>query len=146
MRIIVDGDGCSGRESIEKVAKEYSIPLYLYCDINHSITLNYGEVIVCDSHFQSVDMVIFNKTLKNDIVVTQDYGVAAMVLSKGAYAISPTGFIYEEDNIDRLLFERHIKSKVRRGGGKIKGPRKRNKEDDDRLYNTLRDIITKGLQ
>lgn len=141
MRIIVDGDGCAGMHIIEKVASKYNIPLKVFCTYNHNISLNYGEVSFIDIAFQSVDMVVFNETLKNDIVVTQDFGVAAMVIGKKAYALSPKGYIFSEGNMDRLLFERHISSKVRRSGGRTKGSKKRDSEDDDRLYKSLVKLI-----
>ena len=143
MRIIVDGDACPGISIIENIAKKYNIELILYCDINHYINLNYGEVRVVDSGFQSVDMKIANECKSGDIVISQDYGVAAMALGKGALAISPRGYIYDNDNIDRLLFERHLSQKNRRAGGKSKGNHKRNKEDDDRLYYNLEVLIEK---
>ena len=95
MRILVDGDGCAGRDIIESVAKKHQLDLIVYCDINHVITLNYGEVKVCDSEFQSVDNILFNNCIAKDIVVTQDCGVAAMVISKKAFAVSPSGFVYD---------------------------------------------------
>ncbi|WMJ79592.1 YaiI/YqxD family protein [Clostridium sp. MB40-C1] len=141
MRIIVDADSCPGREYIEKAAKEYNIEVNMYCDINHIIESDYSSVKIVDSGFQSVDMYIVNESAKGDIVVTQDYGVAAMVLGKKAYAISPKGYIYSDDNIDKLLFERHISSKVRRSGGKTNNPKKRTSEDDERLYKNLVKLI-----
>ncbi|WP_027634574.1 YaiI/YqxD family protein [Clostridium hydrogeniformans] len=143
MRIIVDGDGCAGKEVIESLAKEFSVVLKLFCSYNHSITLKYGEVKYIDPSFQSVDMVVFNECKSGDIVITQDFGVAAMVLSKGVYSISPKGYIFSDNNMDRLLFERHIGSKVRRGGGRTKGPKKRTSEDDERLYKNLKYLIEK---
>lgn len=143
MRILVDADACPAKEIIEEVAKEYNKELIFYCDLNHVLFPSYGEVKYMDSGFQSVDMKIANDTKEKDIIVTQDYGVAAMVLGKKAYAINPKGFIYSEDNIDKLLFERHISSKVRRGGGKTSNPKKRKKEDDDRLYKNLIKLINK---
>ena len=112
MAIIVDGDGCAGRDIIEEVAKKYSVPLKIYCDIHHVINSDYGEVIVMDSGFQAVDMKVANEAKNGDIVVTQDYGVAAMVLGKKSYAISPRGYIFSENNIDILLLERHISATV----------------------------------
>ncbi|MCY6369734.1 YaiI/YqxD family protein [Clostridium ganghwense] len=142
MRIIVDADACPGREYIEKAAKENNnIEVIMYSDINHVINSNYSIVKIVDSGFQSVDMKVANETARGDIVVTQDYGVAAMVLGKKAYAISPKGYIYSNDNIDRLLFERHISSKVRRSGGKTSNPKKRTEEDNERLYRNLLKLI-----
>lgn len=141
MRIIVDGDSCPSRDIIEKAAKELSIEMDIFCDLNHHITSDYSNVICMDSGFQSVDMAIFNHVKSEDIVVTGDFGVASMVIGKDAYAVSPKGYVFTEKNIDRLLFERHISQKIRRSGGKTKGPKKRLEEDDVRLYNSIITII-----
>lgn len=143
MRIIVDADACPGKHVIEGIAKKYGLELIYYCDINHVINSDYAVVKYMDSGFQSVDMKIANEAKSGDIIVTQDFGVAAMVLGKKSYAINPKGYIYSEDNIDKLLFERHISSKVRRSGGKTFNPRKRTSEDDDRLkYNLIKLVET----
>lgn len=141
MKIIVDADACPGRNIIENTAEEYSIEVILYCDINHVINSNYSTVKYMDSGFQSVDMAVANAAVKGDIVVTQDFGVAAMVLGKKAFAISPKGYIYDDENIERLLFERHLSAKIRRGGGKTSNPKKRTDEDDERLHKNLLKLI-----
>ncbi|MBE6072544.1 MAG: YaiI/YqxD family protein [Clostridium butyricum] len=141
MRIIIDGDACPGISIIEKIAKKYQLPVIIYCDINHFIQSNYSDVRIVDSGFQSADMYIMNETKENDIVISQDYGVAAICLSKKAKGINPKGYIYTEKNIDRLLEERHISQKIRKAGGRTSGPRKRNKEDDMRLENNLIKLI-----
>lgn len=141
MRIIVDGDACPGISIIENIAKQYKLDLILYCDINHYINLDYGEVKVVDSGFQSVDMYILNVCKEKDIIITQDYGVAAICLSKKSYVINPKGYYYNEENIDRLLEERHISQKIRRAGGKTNNPKKRTKDDDIRLEKNLLKIV-----
>ena len=146
MAIIVDGDGCAGRDIIEAVAKSYNVPLKIYCDIHHVINSEYGEVIVMDSGFQAVDMKVANEAKKGDIVVTQDYGVAAMVLGKRSYAISPRGYIFSENNIDKLLFERHISAKVRRGGGKTGKHKKRSEDDNTSLRDNLIRLVERSLR
>ena len=141
MRIIVDGDACPGRSIIEDLGKEHGLEVIIYCDMNHVLTSDYSQIKYMDSGFQSVDMAVANEAKVNDIVVTQDYGVAAMALGKRAYAISPKGHIYDNENMDRLLFERHISQRVRKGGGKTSNPRKRTKDDDDRLHENLFKLI-----
>lgn len=141
MKIIIDGDACPGISIIEKVAKIKEIPVIIYCDINHFIQSNYSEVKIVDSGFQSVDMYVINETKTGDIVVSQDYGVAAICLSKKAKVINPKGFIYDEKNIDRLLEERHLSQKIRRGGGKTSNPKKRTQEDNLRLEKNLKYLI-----
>lgn len=144
MRILIDGDACPGKHIIESTAKENHIEVIIYCDTNHILKSSYSTVVTVDSGFQSVDMVIVNKVKSGDIVVSQDYGVAAMVLAKKAYAINPKGYIYHEGNMDKLLFERYISSKVRRTGGRTSNPKKRTKEDDKRLRENLVQLILNG--
>lgn len=141
MRIIVDGDGCPGISYIEKVAKEENIDLLVYSTIDHNINLDYGEVKRVDAGFQSVDMYVINDTKEGDIVISQDFGVAALALGKKAYAISPKGMIFSNDNIERLLFERHLSQKARKAGLRGKNASKRKKEDDINLYNTIKKVI-----
>ena len=141
LRIIVDADACPGKEVIERAAEESSIEVIMYCDTNHILTSEYSTIIYADSGYQSVDMKIVNAVKADDIVITQDFGVAAMVLPKKVYAISPKGNIYSNENIERLLFERHISQRVRKGGGKTSNPKKRNSNDNDKLYFSLKRII-----
>ncbi|MCM8711877.1 YaiI/YqxD family protein [Clostridium sp. SYSU_GA19001] len=145
MRIIVDADACPGKHIIEELGKEYGLEVIMYCDINHVLFSDYSIIKYMDSGFQSVDMAVANEAKEKDIVVTQDFGVAAMVLGKKALAISPKGYIYSNDNIDKLLFERHISAKVRRSGRKTPNPKKRSREDDERFYNNLLKLIKSCL-
>lgn len=146
MKIIVDADACPGKDLIEKAARENDIQVIMFCDISHILNSSYSTIKYMDKGFQSVDMAVANEAKKGDIVVSQDYGVAAMVLGRKAFAISPKGYIYDDNNIDKLLFERHISSKVRRSGGKTSNHKKRNKEDDERLYSNLLKLINKGKE
>lgn len=141
MRILVDADACPGKEIIESVAKEYEIDVILYCDFNHVLNSSYCKIKYMDSGFQSVDIAVANDTKAGDIVITQDFGVAAMTLGKKAYAINPKGYIYDNENIDRLLFERHLSQKVRKGGGRTVNHKKRNNDDDEKLKRNLIKII-----
>lgn len=144
MKIIVDGDGCPGMKYIEKVAVEEEVELIVYATVDHNITLDYGTVKRVDKGFQSVDMYVVNETKAGDVVISQDFGVAAMVLGKKAHAVSPKGRIYTNDNIDRLLFERHLSQKARKAGLRSKGASKRTKEDDIKLYNVIKSVVHKA--
>lgn len=145
MKILIDGDGCPVINITIKVAKSFNIKTTIVCDTSHIINKEGVETIVLSKGADSVDFAIVNKVEKGDIVVTQDYGLAAMILSRGGYPINQNGLIYNNDNIDRLLFTRHISKKVRNSGGKLKGPKKRNKEDDVKfeinLINLCKSII-----
>ncbi len=140
MKIFVDADACPVKNLIVKIAKEYNLKVVMFADTSHEIKDNYSEVIIVDKGRDSVDFALINRVAKNDIVVTQDFGVATMALSKNAYAINQNGLVYNKDNIDMLLFERHISQKVRRSGGKTSGHRKRGKEDDEKFAAKLREL------
>lgn len=137
MRILVDADSCPVKQIIVRVAKKQHIPVIMLIDTSHELNDDYSQVITVDKQADSVDFVLVNLLAKDDIAVTQDYGLAAMILSKGARAINQNGLIYTNDNIDRLLMERHIGGKVRRSGGRTKGPTKRSQEDDRRFESIL---------
>lgn len=145
MKIIIDGDACPSIPLIEQLAKKYSIPVLIFCDIHHYIQSDYSEVRVVDSGFQSVDMYVVNNTSDRDIVVTQDYGVAAMCLPKCAGVLSPNGTIYSNDNIDKLLEDRHIAQSIRRAGGRTHGHKKRSKADEEELIRNLEKQIKNNL-
>ncbi|EJP6472236.1 YaiI/YqxD family protein [Clostridium sp. FAM 1755] len=142
MRILVDADACPGRDIIEQVAKKYNLDVIMFCDINHVLNSSYSIIRYVDHGFQSVDMVLINEVKENDIIITQDFGVAAMALGKKAKAINPKGYIFSNNNIDRMLFERHISSKMRRAGIKnTSNHKKRNSEDNARLKKNLTKLI-----
>ncbi|MDD3222861.1 MAG: YaiI/YqxD family protein [Clostridia bacterium] len=147
MKIYVDADACPVVKIIEKKGLEYGIPVTLLCDTNHILSSDYSEVITIDAGPDAVDYALTSLCKKGDIVVTQDYGVAAMVLGKGAYAIHQSGKWYTNDNIDQLLMERHMAQKARRTSRKnhLKGPKKRTPEDDLRFEGAFDELIRKVL-
>ena len=103
----------------------------------------YSEVIVVGAGADAVDYKLISICHKGDIVVSQDYGVAAMALGKGVYAIHQSGKWYTNENIDQMLMERHLNKKARRGSNKnhMKGPGKRIDEDDVRFAQSFEKLI-----
>lgn len=143
MKICVDADACHVVSIVEQVAGKYKIEVMLLCDTNHVLNSDYSEVKIIGAGADAVDFALINLCKKNDIVVTQDYGVAAMALGKGAYAIHQSGKWYTDQNIDQLLMERHFGKKARRASGKnhLKGPKKRTEEDDVRFFRSFEKLI-----
>ena len=133
MRILVDADACPVKEIIVRLAKQRKISVTMLIDTSHQLNESYSEVITVDKQADSVDFKLMGLLTCDDVVVTQDFGLAAMVLGKGAKAVNQNGMVYTNGNIDKLLMERHIGAKVRRGGGRTKGPAKRTKEDNERF-------------
>ena len=147
MKIYVDADACPVTRIVERVAKKYELPVTLMCDTNHILSSDYSEVKVISAGADAVDFALTNMCQKGDIVVSQDYGVAAMVLGKGAYAIHQSGRWYTDDNIDQLLMERDICKKIRRSNSRshMKGPSKRTADDDRRFEESFEKLIQKYL-
>ena len=143
MQIFVDADACPVVGIVEKIAKQHNVPVTLLCDTNHVLSSDYSEVIVVGAGADAVDYKLINICHKGDIVVSQDYGVAAMALGKGAYAIHQSGKWYTNDNIDQMLMERHLNKKARRSSHKnhIKGPKKRTEEDDERFAQSFEKML-----
>lgn len=143
MKIFVDADACPVVSIVERVAKKYQIPVILLCDTNHVLSSDYSEVVIVGAGADAVDFKLISLCHQGDIVVTQDYGVAAMALGKKAYAIHQSGKWYTDENIDRMLMERHLAKKARRGSSKnhLKGPRKRTPEDDQRFEERFEKLV-----
>lgn len=145
MRIFVDADACPVIGIIERLAKKYDVPVTLLCDTNHVLVSDYSEVKVIGAGADAVDYALIGLCSKGDIVVSQDYGVAAMALGKGAYAIHQSGKWYTNENIDQMLMERHLAKKARRATKKnhLKGPKKRSVQDDERFAESFEKMINR---
>lgn len=149
MKIYVDADACPVVGIVEQLAMKYEIPAVLLCDTNHMLTSDYSDVIVVGAGMDAVDfkLITLLKKGEHDIVVTQDYGVAAMALSKECYCIHQSGKWYTNENIDQMLMERHLAKKERRSKSRhhMKGPRKRTVEDDARFEASFEKMIRKAM-
>ncbi|MEF2900557.1 MAG: YaiI/YqxD family protein [Terrisporobacter sp.] len=141
MKILIDGDGCPVIDIAISVAKKFNIEVVIMCDTSHIFNKEGAKTMVFSKGADSVDFALINYLEKEDVVITQDYGLAAMAMNKASYVINQNGMIYNDENIDRLLYSRHISKKIRKSGGKTKGPKKRTKEDDINFEKTLNEIL-----
>ncbi|MCU9612031.1 YaiI/YqxD family protein [Caldibacillus lycopersici] len=144
--ILIDADGCPVIDITIKVAKQFELETILICDTSHRMEREGIETITVSKGADAVDFVLVNRVKKGDIVVTQDYGLAAMVLAKQGFPINQNGLVYTEENIGQLLEYRHISKKIRRAGGHTKGPKKRQKENDimfeERLIHLCEKVVS----
>lgn len=145
MRIIVDADACPVKGIIVSAARDYGIEVIMVVDTSHIINDGYSTVYTVDKGADSADIYLINMASKGDVVVTQDYGVAAMALGKGCMALNQNGLIYDSSNIDSLLLARHIGKKIRRSGGKINSVPKRSKDDDKSFEQSLKNVLEKAI-
>lgn len=146
--VIVDADACprGAMDVMRRLRREYGYRLITVASFHHDIggsdSDDDGEehVTVGDGPDEA-DLAVVNRTRPGDIVVTQDWGLAALVLGKGARCLSPTGHVYTQERIDFQLDERHVKAKHRRAGGRTRGPRARTVKDDERFERALRLLL-----
>ena len=146
MKILIDADACPVTRIAEDIARKYGIPVILLCDTNHILNSEYSTVKTIDAGADAVDIALINLCWQGDIVITQDYGVAALALGKGARAIHQSGRRYTDENIDSLLMERHLAKKARRSSKHhLKGPAKRTEEDDLHFAQSFEQMILEAL-
>lgn len=143
MRILVDGDSCPVLDLIEEIAAKNNLKLLVFTDLNHQHKLSYGELIIVDQGFQSVDMVLYNQIKTDDIIITSDYGLAALALSEKTAVLSFKGREFTEKNIDSLLSRRHRQFKERRRTARHTSHKKRSKNDDFRFRNKLLEVVAR---
>ena len=141
MKIFVDADACPVKETIVNTAKKYGMSVIMVIDTSHEYCDGYSQVITVSKGSDAADFALVNLAGPGDLVVTQDYGVAAMALSRGAKAMDQNGMVYDSLNIDGLLMGRHINKKIRSAGGRTKGPAKREKSQNKAFEKTLIELI-----
>lgn len=147
MRIIIDGDGCPQgvKKTCEEAANHFNIDLATVVDMAHYISSNY-TVITVEKGRDAVDYKIIEILKKEDIVVTQDYGLASLAMNKAKCVIHTNGFIFTEKNIENLLQTRYIGQKMRKAGKRTKGPKKRTNNQDEKFKNTLFNVIQRYVK
>ena len=141
MELFIDADGCPVTDLAVRLAKQAGVPCTILCDTAHDLQRDGAKTVTVSKGADSTDFALVNLVHKGDLVVTQDYGLAAMCLARGAVPIHQDGMIYTDDNIDSLLFFRAAAKKIRNAGGRLKGPSRRTKAQDDAFAKTLERLL-----
>lgn len=141
MKILIDADGCPVVKQATQIAKENNIEVVIFCDTSHIINSDYAQIITVSKGADSVDFTLVNEVKSDDIVVTQDYGLAAMVLSKGGKAITQNGMIISDSNLGLLLTSRYESKKARMSGAHLKGPKKRTAQNDEEFIKSFKSML-----
>ncbi len=144
MKILVDADASPVKESTEALAKHYDLPLIHVVNHHHMITSDYGEVVVVDDMKDAVDFQIIKLSEPSDIVITQDYGLASLVLANGCNVLHPVGFEYTHDNIDQLLADRHQVQVHRKRTQRNTQHKKRTEQDNQAFRKQLQAMIERS--
>lgn len=141
MKIFIDADGCPVVDAAVRTAKRFGIECTIICDTSHSIQREGAATIIVDKGADSADFRLVNLVSAGDIAITQDYGLAAMCLSKRAVVLNQDGKRYTEENISGLLEFRAVSAKIRRSGGRTKGLSKRTPQQDKDFEQALTELI-----
>ena len=139
--VLIDADGCPVVDLTIHICRAHGVPVLILCDTAHRIERDGAETMVFDKGADSVDFALVNRVRPGNVVITQDYGLAAMRLSRRARVLNQNGLEYTADNIDGLLEQRHHSKKLLRAGKHLKGPAKRTKEQDEAFGETLERML-----
>ena len=141
MRILVDADGCPVVDVVLRTAKRYGVSVLLICDNAHRMERPGAETLVVDRGADSADFALVNRIQPGDIAVTQDYGLAALCLARRAVVLHQDGYRYTEETIDSMLLARHTARKIRRSGGRLRGPAPRTREQNEAFEAALTELL-----
>lgn len=144
MKILIDADGCPVVDVAVQISKERHIECLILCDTAHLLEKDGATTLIFSKGADSVDFGLVNRVSPGDIVITQDYGLAAMCLAKKAAVINQDGMEYTADNIDGLLLARHTSKKIRNAGGRLKGPKKRSAVQNEKFHATLTALLERS--
>lgn len=142
MKILIDADACPVVNEAIQIAQQFQLECILICDTAHEMHREGATTIIVSKGADAVDFVLVNRVQPGDIIITQDYGLAAMALAKKGHPIDQNGRWYTADNIDQLLYARHQAQKIRMSGGRLRGPKKRSKALNDLFEKELRKLIS----
>ncbi len=145
MKVLIDADACPVWRRAVKICLEKEIEYILVTDTSHQFKEEFN-VIYVDGGSDSADYKIVALTCKDDIVITQDYGLATLVLSKNGHAINQNGMIYNDKNIMGLLESRAFNAKMRKHKTHLKGPKKRTEDQNVSFEESFLNLINKVLE
>ncbi|MDD6023983.1 MAG: YaiI/YqxD family protein [Oscillospiraceae bacterium] len=145
-KLYVDADGCPVINQSLRIAAKRRVESFLICDTAHQLQRHGAETIVVSKGADSADFAIVSRLSPGDLVITQDYGLAAMCLSRKAKVIDQNGMRYTSENIDGLLASRAEAARIRRGGGRLKGPGKRTPEQTEAFTAAFEAMITEAYE
>lgn len=145
MKILIDGDGCPVVDITIKIAVRYSLECIIVCDTAHYYNKEGATTVTVSKGADNADFALVNRVDSGDIVVTQDYGLAALALARKAIPINQNGMIYTNENIDALLLSRHTASQMRAQRKKLPNQKKRTAQQDKDFETALVKLVEKQL-
>ena len=144
MRILIDADGCPVVNESVRIAKEHGLECVIVADTAHRFESDYARVICVDQGADSADLRIANLCEKGDVVITQDYGLAALCIGKNSFVLDQNGMEINAFNIDSLLQSRYESKRLRNAGVRLKGPAKRRPQQTKDFIEALEQLIKRN--
>lgn len=144
MKVIIDADACPVKDIVIKETKDENIEVVLVSSLSHFSSKeldSHVRTIYVDACPDAADYKIVQLAEAGDVIVTQDYGLASLLLPKGCTVLHHTGFEYNKMNMDYLLETRHMSSVIRRGGGRTKGPKALSQEDKNSFLKAFQEVL-----
>lgn len=141
MKIVIDADACPVTRLAAGEARARQTECVLVCDTAHFLEVEGCRTVTVDKGADSADYKVAALAQKGDIVITQDYGLAALCLAKECRPLNQNGLIYSNKNIENLLYSRYVNKEIRMAGGRTKGPKKRTKEQDEAFLKALISLL-----
>ena len=148
MKIFVDGDGSPVKETVIEVAVEKALDVVIVTSVDHYSLKDYPEnvsFVYVDKGADTADFKIVQLIKKGDLLITQDYGLASLVLPKGVLVLHQLGYQYTKENIDGLLEQRYFSGQIRRKGGRTKGPKPFTDQDRTTFKQALIELVKRSL-
>ncbi len=145
-QLYIDADGCPVINQALGAAARHHVESFLICDTSHVFSRRGAETITVDKGADSADFAIVSRLKPGDLVITQDYGLAAMCLSRSAKVIDQNGMRYTEENIDGLLSQRASAARIRRAGGRLRGPAKRTAAQNQAFITAFHAMIQEAFR
>lgn len=146
MRLVIDGDGSPVKNEVIEIGKKFELPVLIVTSIDHFTTKEYPdfiEFIYVDKGADGADYRIVKEIQEEDIIFTQDYGLASLLLTKKVRIFHHNGQEYLKETIDSLLTQRYIGAQMRKAGKRTKGPKAFTKEDREKFKEIITEIIEK---
>ena len=146
IKIMIDSDASPVKDIVIDEAKKHGLKVVLVASYAHYSTKIHPahvETIYVDSAKEAADYRIMQLLQKDDILITQDYGLASLALGKKAKVLHHKGFEYDNDNIANLLESRYISAQIRKSGKRTKGPKPFTREDAETFRRLLNHMLAK---
>jgi uncharacterized protein YaiI (UPF0178 family) len=142
MFIYIDADACPVKDEVYRVARRYSIKVFVVANSSMRVPKEDGiELVVVKGGFDAADDWIVARATSGDITITTDIPLAARCLAKGARAIGPKGVEFSEDDIGNALATRGLLEMLRQSGDHSGGPAPFNAADRSRFLSRLDNLI-----